>query len=80
MSHIRGYSRLEKELIAALREAEAGLECAGADKQFKDGDFVPSPTLALWCIRKVFKDNRIRIKRKREDSLPADSPLLAPKN
>jgi len=39
------------DLVEALREAEAGLLFAGADKTIPDGDFVPSPTLALRAVR-----------------------------
>lgn len=38
------------ELLAALREAEAGLEFAGADKE-PPTEFVPSHTLALRNVR-----------------------------
>jgi hypothetical protein len=43
--------RMVPELVDALREAEAGLEFAGADREIPEGDFVPSPTLALRNIR-----------------------------
>lgn len=39
------------ELVAALREAEAGLEFAGADKLMPAGEFVPAPLLALRAVR-----------------------------
>ena len=39
------------ELLEALREAEVGLEFAGADKTIAEGDFIPTPTLALRAVR-----------------------------
>lgn len=39
------------ELMEALREAEAGLEFAGADIDIPEGDFVPSPTVSLRAVR-----------------------------
>ena len=38
------------DLLDALREAEAGLEFAGADKE-PEGQFVPAPTMALRIVR-----------------------------
>lgn len=38
-------------MLAALREAEAGLEFAGADQMVATGDFVPAPLLALRVVR-----------------------------
>ena len=42
---------VRERLVQALREAEAGLEFAGADKPVADGEFVPAPTLALRAVR-----------------------------
>lgn len=39
------------ELLAALEDAEAELVALGADKFVAEGDFVPSPTLALRNVR-----------------------------
>lgn len=39
------------DMLAALKEAEAGLEFAGADKAIPEGDFVPAPTLSLRIVR-----------------------------
>jgi hypothetical protein len=39
------------DLLTALREAEAGLEFAGADQLAATGDFVPAPLLALRAVR-----------------------------
>ncbi len=39
------------EMLQALREAEAGLEVAGADKLQPIGDFVPLPLQALGTVR-----------------------------
>lgn len=44
-------SQINARLVQALREAEAGLEFAGADKPVADGEFVPAPTLALRAVR-----------------------------
>ena len=38
-------------LREALRDAEVGLQFAGADIEIAEGDFVPTPTLALRNVR-----------------------------
>lgn len=47
---IANRARLE-EAAEALHEAEVGLEFAGADKDIPEGEFVPTPTLALRNVR-----------------------------
>jgi hypothetical protein len=54
----KGISHPDANLIAqapnmlnALKEAEVGLEFAGADKVVPEGRFVPAPTLALRAVR-----------------------------
>lgn len=44
---------LVAELVDALRQAEAGLEFAGADQMAATGSFVPAPLLALRAVRAV---------------------------
>ena len=43
------------DLLDALREAEAGLEFAGADKLTEVGGFAPAPLAALRIVRAAIK-------------------------
>lgn len=44
-------SNTQAALVEALKQAEAGLEFAGADQMKPTGDFVPTPLLALRAVR-----------------------------
>jgi len=44
-------SKAAPDMLEALKEAEAGLEFAGAEKEIPEGDFIPAPTLSLRIVR-----------------------------